>query len=62
MDQQKHKIEESKAANPDQSFEASLQARINAFGGEEKLSWIYGNNIEAVWDEFLYDEKVRANA
>jgi salicylate hydroxylase len=53
------KIQEAKASNPDQTFEASLKARINAFGGEDVLSWIYGNNIEEVWTEFLEREKTR---
>jgi hypothetical protein len=42
LDQQKAKIQEAKASNPNQSFESSLQARINAFGGEDQLSWIMG--------------------
>lgn len=58
LDHQKVKIQESKAANPDRSFESSLKARIGAFGGEDKLSWIYGNNIEEVWKSFVEREKV----
>jgi salicylate hydroxylase len=54
----KAKIQESKAANADQSFESSLKARIGAFGGEDQLSWIYGNNIEEVWKNFVEGEKV----
>lgn len=53
LDQQKAKIVQGKVANPGQTFEESLQARINSFGGEEQLSWIYGNDIERVWKEFL---------
>ena len=45
-------------ANPDQSFESSLKAGIGAFGGEDQLSWIYGNNIEEVWKRFIEREKV----
>jgi salicylate hydroxylase len=49
----KEKIQQAKAADPDQSFESSLKARVNAFGGEDQLSWIYGNDIEDVWRRFL---------
>jgi salicylate hydroxylase len=52
----KKTVEEGKKANPDQSFENSLRARIAAFGGEEKLNWIYGNDIEEVWKQYLVDE------
>jgi hypothetical protein len=34
-----------------------LKARINAFGGEEQLNWIYGNDIEEVWREWVEKEK-----
>lgn len=47
------KIDETKSQNPDQSFEASLKARVNAFGGEDRLSWIYGNDISEVWRRFV---------
>lgn len=53
LDQQKANIVNGKAANPNQSFEESLKARINAFGGEELLNWIYGNDIEEVWKLFV---------
>lgn len=58
LDEQKEKIQQVKAANPDQSFESSLKARINAFGGEDQLSWIYGNDIEDVWRRFVEEERV----
>jgi salicylate hydroxylase len=58
LDQQKAKITQAKLANPKQSFEASLQARVGSFGGEDKLSWIYGNDIEEVWRTFLRKENV----
>jgi hypothetical protein len=48
-------------ANQDKSFESSLRARIAAFGGEETLSWIYGNNIEEVWSKFLQDSAIETN-
>ena len=53
----KAKIQDAKEANPDQSFEESLKARVNAFGGEDQLSWIYGNDIEEVWRKWVEEEK-----
>lgn len=53
LDEQKKNILESKARNPDQSFEASLKARVKAFGGEEDMAWIYRNDIEEVWRKYL---------
>jgi hypothetical protein len=58
LDQMSSKVQEAKTANPKQSFEESLKARVNAFGGEEQLNWIYGNDIEEVWQEFLEEEKL----
>lgn len=48
----KAKVQNGKVANPGQSFAESLQNRIQGFGGEDVLSWIYGNDIEKVWNEF----------
>jgi hypothetical protein len=56
LDAQKNKIQAGKAANPEQSFETSLKARINAFVGEEQLAWIYGNDIKGVWDAYVSSE------
>ncbi|EPE34775.1 FAD/NAD(P)-binding protein [Glarea lozoyensis ATCC 20868] len=53
LDEQKQKVQNSKATNQGQSFELTLRTRIAAFGGEEKLSWIYGNDIGEVWSDFL---------
>jgi hypothetical protein len=53
LDQQKKKIQEAKSVNPAQSFEESLQDRLNAFGGEDQLAWIYKNDIEKVWKSFV---------
>jgi len=53
LDQQKQKILDAKAANPGQNFETSLRARIEAFGGEEKMGWIYQNDIEDVWEKYI---------
>jgi hypothetical protein len=59
LDQQKKRIEDAKLANPGQSFQESLQARIAAFGGEDELSWIYGNDIEKVWGEYLQESELK---
>lgn len=56
LDEVKNKIQAAKSA-PDQSFEKSLKARVNSFGGEDQLSWIYGNNIEEVWKNFVADQR-----
>ncbi|KAL2431808.1 hypothetical protein ABEF95_014039 [Exophiala dermatitidis] len=53
LDKQKRKLQELKAANPNASFEKSLGQRVNAFGGESALPWIYYNDIEDVWEQFL---------
>ena len=56
LDQQKKRIQDAKANNPKQNFEESLKERIAAFGGEEELNWIYGNDIEAVWENFIRNQ------
>jgi len=48
-------VTEARRANPGRSFEASLKARIAAFGGEEGLPWIYLNDIEDVWEKYVGD-------
>ncbi|EXJ94920.1 hypothetical protein A1O1_00038 [Capronia coronata CBS 617.96] len=53
LDDQKRKMEEAKAANPDATFTSSLKERVYAFGNEESLPWVYYNNIEDVWQSFL---------
>jgi hypothetical protein len=38
-------------ANSNHSFEDNLKAKINAFGREQQLNWVYGNDrggLEAV--------------
>jgi hypothetical protein len=55
LDEQKRDIQNSKVGNQNQRFEASLRARISAFGGEENLSWVYGNDIGKVWTDFLQE-------
>lgn len=49
---------EAKKNNPDAKFEDSLKARIQAFGGEEALPWIYRNDIEDVWKAYLREQAV----
>lgn len=53
LDEMKARGVASKEANPKQTFEESLQTRVGAFGGEERLKWIYGNDIEKVWEVFF---------
>jgi hypothetical protein len=53
LDQQKKKIQDAKKNNPQQTFEKSLKARIEAFVAEDDMNWIYGNNIEKVWTEWV---------
>ena len=31
-------------ANSNHSFEDNLKAKINAFGREQQLNWVYGND------------------
>jgi hypothetical protein len=52
----KQKADEFKRSDPNASFEAGLKARMAAFGGEEALPWIYRNNIEEVWENFLQEQ------
>jgi len=60
LDNQKNAVVQAKAANPNQNFAASLQARVQAFGGVEKLNWIYGNDVSKVWSDYLEKEKTDA--
>lgn len=57
LDEQKRKLQELKAANPNASFEITLAQRVNAFGGESALPWIYYNDIEDVWEQYLEGQK-----
>lgn len=50
-------MQDLKAANPNAEFEFSLKARLLGGTGEEKLSWIYGNDIEEIWRDFVENEK-----
>ncbi|KAH8817434.1 salicylate hydroxylase [Xylogone sp. PMI_703] len=56
LDGQKQKGQEARANNPDKSFESALKTRIASFGGEGALPWIYHNDIEDVWEQYLQSE------
>lgn len=49
-------FQDAKAQNPKQTFEESLEVKIKGFGGGD-LSWIYQNDIQTVWEEFLNAEQ-----
>ena len=50
-------FQDAKAKNPGQTFEESLEVKIRGFGGGDTLSWIYQNDIQTVWEDFLTAEK-----
>lgn len=52
LDQQKKAMVEAKTSSADRSFQEVLNAKVGSFGGEN-LKWVYGNNIEEVWREYL---------
>ncbi|KAJ9609973.1 hypothetical protein H2200_006303 [Cladophialophora chaetospira] len=58
LDGMKQKVVDAKKADPTATFETSLKARMEAFGGEEALPWIYRNDIERVWEGFLQEQNV----
>ncbi|KAL6243788.1 hypothetical protein RBB50_009222 [Rhinocladiella similis] len=47
----------SRTSNTNATFASTLQSRIEAFGGEEALPWIYRNDIEDVWRDFVLAEQ-----
>ncbi|KAJ9271572.1 hypothetical protein DTO212C5_2364 [Paecilomyces variotii] len=51
LDGQKQKMQDAKAMSD--SFESILQARVESFGAGKEMDWIYGNDIEQVWREWL---------
>lgn len=51
LDGQKQKMENVKTSS--NSFESILQARVESFGAGKEMDWIYGNDIEQVWTEWL---------
>ncbi|KAI1611374.1 salicylate hydroxylase [Exophiala viscosa] len=58
LDDQKARVVEAKKSNPNATFESSLAARMQAFGGEDALPWIYRNDIEDVWKTYLREQSV----
>jgi salicylate hydroxylase len=60
LDEMKRFMEEAKKA-PKASFEDALRVRVSSFGGDEKLSWIYGNDIEKVWEEYVSGKGPKEN-
>lgn len=56
LDQQAKNIQDSKAKNPEQTFEESLEVKVKGFGGGD-MSWIYQNDIKEVWEEFVRAEQ-----
>ncbi|TAQ86511.1 hypothetical protein B7494_g5166 [Chlorociboria aeruginascens] len=61
LDQQAKNFQDAVASSPDQSFASKLNARVKGFGGENKLDWIYQNNIENVWKDFVSAENAQKN-
>lgn len=58
LDQQKKKIQEAKASAGNRGFEEVLGTRVSGFG-TDKLAWIYMNDIEEVWNEYLRNKRVQ---
>jgi salicylate hydroxylase len=56
LDTQMKNFQQAKANNPGQTFEESLEVKIKGFGGGETLAWIYQNDIQTVWEDFLSAE------
>jgi hypothetical protein len=52
LDQQKKIIQQAKVSDANRSFEETQNTKLESFGGE-KLGWIYRNDIEEVWKEYL---------
>ncbi|OAL26876.1 hypothetical protein AYO20_09909 [Fonsecaea nubica] len=53
LDDQKKKATEALTNAADKSFESILEIKMASFGSEEALPWIYHNDIEGVWEEYL---------
>lgn len=49
-------VQEAKARDPEQSFEDSLDARVESFGGDA-LAWIFQSDIQDVWHDFVSERK-----
>jgi hypothetical protein len=59
LDSQKQGAQAAKLANPDpeKQFEAALKLRADGLNMESKLPWIYMNDIESVWDQYIVARK-----
>lgn len=59
MDAQKQSAQAAKAASVDAEtqFQAALRLRADGLNMESKLPWIYMNDIESVWDEYIANRK-----
>ncbi|KAJ9226734.1 hypothetical protein DTO027B5_1930 [Paecilomyces variotii] len=51
LDGQKQKMQDAKTKSD--SFESILQAKVESFEAGKEMDWIYGNDIEQVWREWL---------
>jgi salicylate hydroxylase len=50
-------FQDATVKNPEQTFEESLEVKIKGLGGIDTLSWIYQNDIQMVWKDFLSAEE-----
>ena len=59
MDAQKKNAQAAKAANADSDaqFQAALKLRADGLNMESKLPWIYMNDIERLWEEYIATRK-----
>ena len=59
LDAQKKNAQAAKAANvdPEEQFQAALKLRADGLNMESKLPWIYMNDIESVWNEYVANRK-----
>jgi salicylate hydroxylase len=61
LDKGAKSVQEAKARDPEQSFDESLDARVKSFGGNA-LAWIYQNDIQDVWDDFVSGKQSNGSA
>ncbi|KAJ9312342.1 hypothetical protein DTO271D3_7358 [Paecilomyces variotii] len=54
LDGQKQKMQDAKTKSD--SFESILQAKVESFEAGKEMDWIYGNDIEQVWREWLENQ------
>lgn len=45
------------SSEPLQIFESVLPSRLEAFPLGDELSWIYKNDIEKIWQDYLHQEE-----